>query len=68
MDIGVVVGRFQVDDLHEGHKCLLNFARRRHPNLVVFIGVPALEGTRNNPLSYQLREQMIKYGTRNFIN
>lgn len=60
MDVGVVVGRFQVDDLHEGHKALLEFARRRHPNLVVFIGVAPFEGTKNNPLSYQLREQMIR--------
>lgn len=60
MDVGVVVGRFQVDALHEGHKTLLDFARRRHPNLIVFLGVPPLEGTKNNPLSYQLREQMIR--------
>lgn len=60
MDVGVVVGRFQVDDLHEGHKSLLDFARERHPNLVVFIGVAPFEGTKNNPLSYQLREQMLR--------
>ena len=60
MDVGVVVGRFQVDDLHEGHKSLLEFARKRHPNLIVFIGIAPFEGTKNNPLSYQLREQMIR--------
>lgn len=60
MDVGVVIGRFQVDELHEGHKALISHASSHHPNLVIFIGVAPLEGTKNNPLSYQLREQMIR--------
>ncbi len=60
MDVGVVVGRFQVDELHAGHKALIQHAQSQHPNLLVFIGVAQLEGTKNNPLSYQLREQMVR--------
>jgi len=60
MDIGVVVGRFQVDALHDGHRALINFVKGRHPNVLVFIGVAPLEGTKSDPLSYQLREQMVR--------
>lgn len=60
MNIGVVVGRFQVDNLHDGHRALMDFVQDRHPNVLVFIGVAPLEGTKSNPLSYQLREQMVR--------
>jgi len=60
MDVGVVIGRFQVDELHPGHKALIQHTKSQHPNIIIFIGVAPLEGTKNNPLSYQLREQMLR--------
>ena len=60
MDIGVVVGRFQVDELHSGHKALISHAGSQHPNVLIFVGVAPREGTKDNPLSYQLREQMLR--------
>ncbi len=60
MDVGVIIGRFQVDDLHAGHKALISYVKTRHPNVVIFLGVPPLEGTPKDPLSYQMREQMLR--------
>ncbi len=36
---GVIVGRFQVNDLHDGHMELFRQVRSRHKTVVVFIGV-----------------------------
>jgi len=60
MDVGVIIGRFQVDELHRGHKALISFVGSRHPNVIIFLGIAPFEGTPSNPLSYQLREQMIR--------
>lgn len=56
--IGVVVGRFQVAALHKGHKHLLRHARRRSDTLLVVLGSPEFP-TPRNPLSYEMRRQMI---------
>jgi len=60
MDVGVIIGRFQVDELHAGHKALITHVRTRHHNVVIFLGIAPIEGTPSNPLSYQMREQMLK--------
>jgi bifunctional NMN adenylyltransferase/nudix hydrolase len=58
--VGVVVGRFQVADLHEGHLAVLAEADK-HSKLCVFVGVqPAQLNTKSDPLDYPTREQMIK--------
>ena len=59
-DVGVVVGRFQTDNLHKGHLHLLEFARARHKNFLVVLGVPRSFPTPRNPLSYEIREVMLK--------
>lgn len=60
MDVGVIIGRFQVDELHEGHKALITYVKARHHNVLIFLGIAPIEGTPANPLSYQMREQMLK--------
>lgn len=60
MNIGVIIGRFQIDELHAGHRALIQYVKARHPNVLIFLGVAPLEGTPKDPLSYQVREQMIK--------
>ena len=37
-DVGVVIGRFQVDELHAGHVELLNTVQAKHPNMLVLLG------------------------------
>jgi bifunctional NMN adenylyltransferase/nudix hydrolase len=57
---GVIVGRFQVNDLHDGHMELFRLVRSRHNRVIVFIGVSAAGLTRNSPLDYETRRRMIQ--------
>jgi len=59
-DVGVVVGRFQVDQLHPGHRELLDWVCAQHSKVIVVLGVPAAFGTRDNPLDYEARAEMIQ--------
>jgi hypothetical protein len=54
---GVVIGRFQVPCLTEGHKTLINTALSKSDKVLLLIG----EGKVNskNPLSYEMRYEMI---------
>ena len=49
--VGVVIGRFQVHELHKGHLLLLNEAAK-HGKMLVCIGVSPTLVTRDNPLDY----------------
>ena len=60
-DVGVIIGRFQVPDLHAGHKKLFEQVLSRHKRVLVFLGIPAWRGGIKNPLDYPTREIMIKY-------
>lgn len=58
-DIGVIVGRFQVPYLHEAHAGLIQHVVEHHPRTIVVLGVPPTLSTRNNPLDYESRKQMV---------
>jgi len=58
-DVGVLVGRFQVAELHEGHKCLIQDVLDDHEKVVIFLGLSPCRVTRNNPLDFESRKQMI---------
>ena len=58
-DIGVVVGRFQVHELHPGHHELINYVCSKHKKVIIFLGVSPLPTTRNNPLDFESRRKMI---------
>lgn len=57
--VGVVIGRFQVDDLHEGHLSLLSHVQERHDRFLVLLGVRISPSTQKNPLDFPLRQRMI---------
>ena len=57
---GVIVGRFQVDDLHESHMELIRQVRARHRGVIVFVGVSPAGQTRENPLDFPVRRAMIQ--------
>lgn len=59
-DVGVVIGRFQVDDLHAGHRDLLNSVASSHNRLIIIIGLSQCKCTANNPLDYEARRAMIQ--------
>ena len=59
-DVGVVIGRFQVDDLHEGHLNLLSTVEQSHSRLIIFIGLSSCKCTYNNPLDFESRRAMLQ--------
>lgn len=58
-DVGVIVGRFQVPDLHRGHVDLIQSVVDTHDKVVLFLGLSPLKVTPNNPLDFEARKQMI---------
>ena len=59
-EVGVVIGRFQVADLHEGHRYLINEAFRHHRKVIILIGCAPILGTKYDPLDYPTRERMLR--------
>jgi bifunctional NMN adenylyltransferase/nudix hydrolase len=57
--LGVVIGRFQVPDLHEGHVHLLTYAWKRNDELLVVIGSGRGLATPRSPLPFPVRKEMI---------
>lgn len=57
---GVIVARFQGDDLHEGQRTLIEYVKSRHKKVAVFIGIAPVKVTRNNPLDYFTRKVMVE--------
>lgn len=58
--IGVIVGRFQTPDLHQGHIALFDYVRRRSDFIILAVGVSESIGTRRDPLDFLSRELMLK--------
>jgi bifunctional NMN adenylyltransferase/nudix hydrolase len=58
-DVGVIVGRFQVPFLHEGHQEILGHVCNKHSKVLIFLGLSPCLVTRNNPLDFEARKQML---------
>ena len=58
-DVGVVIGRFQVNELHEAHIDLIQSVLDRHDRVLLFLGNSIIRNTLNNPLDYRARRAMI---------
>jgi len=58
-DVGIIVGRFQVNELHEGHKGLIESVVNENDRVIIFLGLSPLKTTCNNPLDFAARKQMI---------
>jgi len=65
-DIGVIIGRFQIHELHSEHKKLIEYVLERHDKVILFLGVSPAIHTRKNPLDFVSRKRMIEefYGHR----
>lgn len=59
-DVGVIVGRFQVPNLHDGHRQLINFVTERHSKVLIVLGMIEASNSTNNPLDFEARRQMIQ--------
>lgn len=58
--VGVIIGRFQVHDLHEAHVDLIKTVISKHSNVVVFLGCAVSAPEKKNPLNYRSRELMLR--------
>jgi bifunctional NMN adenylyltransferase/nudix hydrolase len=69
-NVGVVVGRFQVHELHEAHKELIDSVIAAHPKVMIVLGLSPLRGTTSNPLDFNPRKQMLMevYPPKDFPN
>ena len=59
-DIGVIVGRFQAPDLHQGHRDLIETVMDNHQQILIFLGLSPARSTLNNPLDFETRRKMIQ--------
>lgn len=59
-EVGVIIARFQVHELHEAHRALIEHVCSRHKKVIVFLGVPIIENTKSNPLDFATRKVMIQ--------
>lgn len=58
--LGVIIGRFQVPELHTGHRYLINYARGHSDDLLILLGTSEAFPTLRNPLPYPIREVLIR--------
>jgi bifunctional NMN adenylyltransferase/nudix hydrolase len=65
--IGVIVGRFQVAELHPGHRYLIETALAAHDQVLVVIGSTRGLPSARHPLSYPARRAMIQKSFPNII-
>lgn len=59
-DIGVIIGRFQTNRLHDEHKALFDKVISKHNKVILFLGIGTAFGTRKDPLDFTSRSEMIK--------
>ena len=59
-NIGIIVGRFQVNKLHPGHLDLINSVTANHQRVAIFLGTTEAMSTKNNPLDFLTRKLMIQ--------
>jgi len=59
-DVGIIVARFQLHELHVAHKDLINSVRTNHQRVIIFLGLSPLKNTVNNPLEFKHRKAMIE--------
>jgi len=58
-DVGILVGRWQVHELHEAHRELIDTVKAAHDRVIIFVGLSSLRNTLNNPLDFDTRKRMI---------
>jgi bifunctional NMN adenylyltransferase/nudix hydrolase len=58
-DVGVLVGRFQVHELHDAHLDLIQHVCDNHEKVLIFLGLAPLPVSTSNPLDFEARKQMI---------
>lgn len=57
---GACIGRFQLNDLHDAHKYVIDQVCSNHKRVVLFLGIAKSIGGRRNALDYETRKYMIQ--------
>ena len=50
--IGVIIGRFQVAELHEAHRELIETVLANHPKVLIYLGLSQVRGSIDDPLDF----------------
>ena len=58
--VGVIIARFQIHELHEGHHYVIKQVTKNHKKTIIFLGVPKFVGTKKDPLDFDTRKRMIQ--------
>ena len=66
-EIGVVIGRFQLHELHEAHIELIQHVIDRHDKVIIFLGTSSAIGTQRHPLDFITRKYMIEEQFQNLV-
>ena len=53
--VGIIIARFQVPELHQGHRFLVEEVAARHRDVLIFLGTRGTARTRRDPLTFQER-------------
>ena len=59
-NVGVIIGRFQVHELHKAHKALIKSVYDTHDRTIIILGLSPCVGTRSNPLDFEARRAMLQ--------
>ncbi len=57
--IGVIICRIQVHKLTPAHIDLIEIVTNNHKKVIMFLGVPVISNTRQNPLDFATRREMV---------
>lgn len=60
VEVGVIIGRFQVNRLHKGHKDLIDYVNEHHKKVIILLGIARITGVRKNPLDFASRKAMVQ--------
>lgn len=58
--LGVVIGRFQLHELHEGHVFLLDTVSERHEQMLILVGCTRIRFHTDDPFPFPVRKQMLE--------
>jgi len=66
-EVGAVVGRFQLSDLHDGHGFLIDTVVNNHKKVIILLGVTRALGTPENPVRIPSRENVLDFTSRQYM-
>ena len=59
-DVGVIIGRFQVHELHQAHRELFQLVSANHDKVICILGMAHTKSTKRDPLDFQQRKAMLE--------